>query len=41
LEPAEIADLLEIPVGTVKSSLHRALALLRGKMERAGKEFSL
>jgi RNA polymerase sigma-70 factor, ECF subfamily len=41
LEPAEIAGLLEIPVGTVKSSLHRALALLRGKMERAGKEISL
>jgi RNA polymerase sigma-70 factor (ECF subfamily) len=40
LEPAEIAELLEIPVGTVKSTLHRALALLRGKMERAGKDGS-
>ncbi|MBK5294465.1 MAG: RNA polymerase sigma factor [Acidobacteriia bacterium] len=34
LEPAEIADLLEIPLGTVKSGLHRALALLRSKMEK-------
>ncbi len=34
LEPAEIAETLGIPVGTVKSSLHRALALLRGRMEK-------
>ena len=35
LDPAEIAEILEIPVGTVKSNLHRSLALLRGKLERA------
>jgi len=36
LEPAEIAGLLEMPLATVKSHLHRALALLREKMERRG-----
>jgi len=34
LDPAEIAETLEIPLGTVKSNLHRSLALLRGKLER-------
>ena len=34
LEPGEIAEVMQIPVGTVKSILHRALAVLRGKMER-------
>ena len=34
LEPAEIAGLLDIPIGTVKSNLHRSLAVLRGKLER-------
>jgi RNA polymerase sigma-70 factor (ECF subfamily) len=37
LEPAEIAQVLDIPVGTVKSNLHRSLAVLRGKLERTGK----
>lgn len=32
LEPAEIAKTLDIPVGTVKSSLHRALASLRARL---------
>ena len=36
LEPAEIAGVLEMPVATVKSHLHRGLALLREKMERRG-----
>ncbi len=38
MEPTEIAETMNIPVGTVKSILHRALALLRGKRERERKE---
>jgi len=34
MEPAEIAETLGIPVGTVKSNLHRSLALLRGRIEK-------
>ena len=37
LDPAQIADVLGIPLGTVKSNLHRSLAVLRGKLEREGK----
>ena len=35
LEPAEIADLLEMPVATVKSHLQRSLAFLRRKVSIA------
>ncbi len=34
MDPSDIADLLEIPVRTVKSQLQRSLALLREKMNR-------
>lgn len=36
LEPAEIARVLNMPVATVKSHLHRSLDLLRCKLERLG-----
>ena len=35
LGPDEIARVLDMPVRTVKSHLHRSLAMLRGKMERS------
>jgi len=34
LGPAEIAEILEMPVNTVKSTLHRCLEELRGKLTR-------
>jgi RNA polymerase sigma-70 factor (ECF subfamily) len=34
LEPAEIAEVLDMPVNTVKSHLRRSLALLREKLTR-------
>ena len=34
LDPADIARTLDVPVATVKSQLHRALAVLRKKIER-------
>lgn len=34
LDPSEIADLLNMPVSTVKSHLHRSLALLRAKLDK-------
>ncbi|MBM3734424.1 MAG: sigma-70 family RNA polymerase sigma factor [Acidobacteria bacterium] len=39
MDLGEIASAMNIPAGSVKSTLHRALALLRGKLERttAGK----
>jgi RNA polymerase sigma-70 factor (ECF subfamily) len=36
LDPSEIAAMLQMPVGTVKSHLQRSLALLREKLERRG-----
>lgn len=36
LDPAEIAETLSMPRGTVKSHLQRSLALLREKLERRG-----
>ena len=41
LDPAEIAEALEIPLGTVKSNLHRSLAVLRKRMERTFKGVAL
>ena len=34
LDPMDIAEMLEMPVATVKSHLHRSLAFLRGKLEK-------
>jgi RNA polymerase sigma-70 factor (ECF subfamily) len=34
LEPAEIAEVLELPLNTVKSHLRRSLAILREKLNR-------
>ena len=34
MEPQEIAEALQLPVATVKSRLHRALVMLRAKMQR-------
>lgn len=36
LGPAEIAEVLDLPVNTVKSQLHRGLRLLRQKLSRMG-----
>jgi len=41
LEPSEIAELLEMPVSTVKSHLQRSLALLRRKLSFATREEEL
>jgi RNA polymerase sigma-70 factor, ECF subfamily len=34
LDPMEIAEMLNMPISTVKSLLHRSLAVLRGKFEK-------
>jgi RNA polymerase sigma-70 factor (ECF subfamily) len=36
LDPSEIAEILSMPVGTVKSHLQRSLTLLREKLIRRG-----
>ena len=36
LDPAEIAETMGIPLGTVKSHIQRSLALLREKLQRRG-----
>jgi RNA polymerase sigma-70 factor, ECF subfamily len=38
LEPAEIAGLVGIPVSTVKSHLHRSLAVLRARLKETKQE---
>lgn len=34
LDPVDIAEMLNIPVSTVKSQLHRSLVVLRGRLEK-------
>ena len=41
LDPSEIAEVLEMPLGTVKSHLQRSLDLLRDKLARSVGEIAL
>jgi RNA polymerase sigma-70 factor, ECF subfamily len=34
LDPSEISKLLDMPISTVKSHLHRSLAVLRGRLQK-------
>jgi len=34
LDPTDIAEMLNMPISTVKSHLHRSLAVLRGRLEK-------
>ncbi len=34
LDPSEISEMLEMPISTVKSHLHRSLTLLRGRLRK-------
>jgi RNA polymerase sigma-70 factor (ECF subfamily) len=34
LDPTDISGMLNMPIGTVKSHLHRSLAVLRGRLEK-------
>jgi RNA polymerase sigma-70 factor (ECF subfamily) len=36
MDPSEIADVLDVPLNTVKSKLHRAISMLRAKWTRSG-----
>jgi RNA polymerase sigma-70 factor (ECF subfamily) len=38
LDPSDIAETLDMPVSTVKSHLHRSLALLRGRLQKEAPE---
>ena len=35
LDPSDIAGMLSMPISTVKSHLHRSLAVLRGRLKSA------
>jgi len=41
LDPSDIAQVLDMPVATVKSQLQRALEMLRGKLSRTMGEIAL
>ena len=41
LDPSDIAQLLEMPIATVKSHLQRSLEMLRGKLARSIGEIAL
>jgi len=34
MDPSEIAEMLEMPISTVKSHLHRSLTLMRGRLRK-------
>ena len=34
LDPTDIAEMMNMPVSTVKSLLHRSLAVLRGRLQK-------
>jgi RNA polymerase sigma-70 factor (ECF subfamily) len=38
MDPSEIAEMVGVPLATVKSHLHRSLAMLREKLQRLKKE---
>ncbi len=38
MDPMEISEMLEMPISTVKSHLHRSLTLLRGKLRKREEE---